>query len=106
MHCDSWNNWAGVLFLTPNAPLNAGTGLYMFEDGTRFEREQDIRKNKEYINLHTQDVTKWSCVDKIGNIFNRLILFNATHFHQSMDYFGHSKETGRLFQVFFFSTEK
>ena len=106
MHCDSWNNWAAILFLTPDAPINAGTGLYMFEDGTRFDSEQNIRNNKDYISKHTQDVTKWTCVDKVGNIFNRLVIFNANHFHQSMDYFGYSKETGRLFQVFFFSTEK
>ena len=37
---------------------------------------------------------------------NRLVIFNANSFHMSMDYFGHDKETGRLFQVFFFSTEK
>ena len=105
-HCDSWNNWAAVLYLTPNAPLNSGTGFYQFEDGTRFEYEHKKRNNKEEIDKYTQDVTKWDLVDKVGNIFNRLILFNSKHFHQSMDYFGHSKETGRLFQCFFFTTEK
>ena len=54
----------------------------------------------------SQDITKWELVDKVGNIFNRLIIFNAHHFHSSMDYFGTTKEDGRLFQVFFFSTEK
>tara|TARA_B110001450_G_C17539956_1_gene448208 strand:+ start:56 stop:805 length:750 start_codon:yes stop_codon:yes gene_type:complete len=105
-HVDGWNNWAGVLYLTPNAPLNSGTGLYRFKDGTRFDYEQEIRNNKELIDNSTTDFTKWELVDKIGNVFNRLVIFNAHHFHISMDYFGHNKETGRLFQVFFFSTEK
>mgnify|MGYP001173591384 CR=1 FL=1 len=28
IHTDSWNNWAAVLYLTPNAPESSGTGLY------------------------------------------------------------------------------
>ncbi len=105
-HVDSWNNWAGVLYLTPDAPVNSGTGLYRYKDGTRFDHEQKIRGNTDEINKHTQDVTQWELVDKVGNIFNRLVIFNANSFHMSMDYFGHDKHTGRLFQVFFFSTEK
>lgn len=105
-HVDSWNNWAGVLYMTPNAPLNSGTALYRFKDGTRFDYEQKMRENKEQIENATTDFTKWEIVDKIGNVFNRLVLFNANHFHSSMNYFGHNKETGRLFQVFFFSTER
>ena len=54
----------------------------------------------------SQDVSKWELVDKVGNVFNRLILFNANHFHCSMDYFGNNSNDGRLFQVFFFSTER
>ena len=106
VHVDGWNNWAGVLYMTPDAPLNSGTGLYRFKDGTRFEYEQKLRNNKKLMDNSTTDFTKWELVDKVGNIFNRLVLFNAHHFHTSMDYFGHNKETGRLFQVFFFSTEK
>jgi hypothetical protein len=34
------------------------------------------------------------------------LFFNSNRFHMSMDYFGDTKENGRLFQVFFFSTER
>ena len=105
-HVDSWNNWAGVLYLTPNAPPSGGTGLYRFEDGTRFDFEQKIRNNEDKINNATTDFTKWDLIDQIGNVFNRLVLFNAHHFHSSMDYFGSNPGDGRLFQVFFFSTER
>jgi hypothetical protein len=37
-----------------------------------------------------------------GNVF----IFNAHRYHISMGYFGDTKENGRLFQTFFFSTEK
>ena len=105
-HVDSWNNWAGVLYLTPDAPVTSGTGLYRYKDGTRLEQEQKIKENKAQMDEHSQDVTKWDLVDQVGNVFNRLVIFNANHFHSSMDYFGTNKDDGRLVQVFFFSTEK
>ena len=106
IHNDGWNNWAGVLYLTPNAPVNSGTGIYRFKDGTRNVDEAEARGNKKIIDEYSQDYTKWELVDKVGNVFNRLVLFNSKQYHASMDYFGTNKENGRLFQVFFFSTEK
>lgn len=106
IHMDGFNNWAGVLYMTPNAPLTSGTGFYKFNDGTFCEKDQIILDNKKETDNFSQDLTKWEQVDKVGNIFNRLILFDSKRFHMSMDYFGDSKENGRLFQVFFFSTER
>lgn len=105
VHIDGFNNWAGVLYLTPNAPISSGTSFYRFHDGTTCKRDMDILENKKETDKYGQDLTKWENVDKVGNVFNRLILFNSYRFHMSMDYFGDSKENGRLFQVFFFSTE-
>ena len=106
VHIDGYNNWAGVLYLTPDAPLSSGTSFYQFYDGTTCKRDMELLGNKEETDKYSQDLTKWKKVDQVGNIFNRLILFNSNRFHMSMDYFGDTKENGRLFQVFFFSTEK
>lgn len=106
VHVDSWNNWAGVLFLTPDAPLSAGTAFYRFHDGTTNEADNKLLNNKSETDNYSQDLTKWEMVDRAGNVFNRLILFNSHRYHMSMDYFGDSKENGRLFQVFFFTTER
>jgi len=106
IHTDKWNNWAGVVFLTPNAPLSAGTAFYKFKDGATCQEEGNMLKNQTDVDRCSQDLTKWELVDRVGNVFNRLILFNAKRYHMSMDYFGDTKENGRLFQVFFFSTEK
>lgn len=106
VHIDGFNNWAGVVFLTPNAPLSSGTAFYEFYDGTTNKAEMELLGNKEETDKCSQDLTKWNMVDCVGNVFNRLILFNSHRFHMSMDYFGDSKENGRLFQVFFFSTER
>ena len=106
IHNDGWNNWAGVLYLTPNAPVNSGTGIFRFKDGTRTVDEAEARGNKKIIDENSQDYNRWELVDKVGNVFNRLVLFNSKQYHASMDYFGTNKENGRLFQVFFFSTER
>jgi hypothetical protein len=106
IHVDGFNNWAGVLYMTPDAPLSSGTGFYKYKDGTTYETDMKIMNNKTEIDNSSQDLTRWEQVDKVGNVFNRLILFNAKRFHMSLDYFGNMKENGRLFQVFFFSTER
>jgi hypothetical protein len=106
IHTDKFNNWAGVLFMTPNAPTTAGTAFYKYLDGTTGEADVKLMDNLKELDTNSQDMTKWIKVDEIGNVFNRLVLFNSTKYHMSMDYFGTTKENSRLFQVFFFSTEK
>ena len=81
-------------------------GIFRFKDGTRTVDEAEARGSKKLLDENSQDYTKWELVDKVGNVFNRLVLFNSKQYHASMDYFGTNKENGRLFQVFFFSTER
>ena len=106
IHADGWNNWAGVLYLTPDAPLSAGTAFYRFKNGEYSEEDAKLLNTTEQTDNCSQDLTKWEQVDRVGNVFNRLILFNSKRFHMSMDYFGDTKENSRLFQVFFFTTER
>jgi hypothetical protein len=99
VHTDHFNTWAGICYLTPDAPLTGGTGLFMYkktnsmyEDGTDYGD-------------HTQDMTKWEMVDRIGNRFNRLVFYRSDIYHTSLDYFGKDKNDARLFQLFFLTTE-
>lgn len=98
IHADSFNTWAGVLYLTPDAPLSGGTALY------RHKQTGHITDRGEF--YHPQDYTKWEIVDRVGNVFNRLVLYRGNMFHASVDYFGSNLEDGRLIQTFFFSTER
>ena len=41
VHIDGHNNWAGVLYLTPDAPLSSGTSFYKFYDGTTCKRDME-----------------------------------------------------------------
>jgi hypothetical protein len=57
------------------------------------------------VNKYKHDVTKWNLIDSIGNVFNRLVIYNSRHFHKPSGYFGTELENSRLIQVFFFNTE-
>jgi Family of unknown function (DUF6445) len=110
IHTDYHTSWAGVCYLTPDAPLSSGTGLFRHKETgytTWNFHDQDLPQDvTEKLNNDSQDMTKWEMVDRIGNVFNRLILYRADNFHVSLDYFGQDKYDGRLFQVFFFNTER
>jgi hypothetical protein len=109
IHSDSYTDWAGVCYLTPDAPLSSGTGLFMHKE-TKLREWKHYKGEEddpiyEIVSTESQDYTKWDMVDRVGNVFNRLILYRSENFHVSLDYFGKDKEDGRLFQVFFFNTE-
>lgn len=97
IHSDHYNMWAGVCYLTPNAPHTSGTALYRHKESGEF-----YRNGKEY---QGYDYTKWDQFDTIGNKYNRLIIYRGDLFHASLDYFGDNLHNGRLFQTFFFNTE-
>jgi hypothetical protein len=111
IHADQTTKWAGVCYLTPDAPLSAGTGLFKHKSTglTTAPRNEDGTYNQnllDIINKDSQDMTKWELVDRLANVYNRLILYRGDNFHISLDYFGQDKYDGRLFQTFFFDTEK
>jgi hypothetical protein len=109
IHCDATTGWAGVLFLTPNAPLSAGTAIYKHKEtglmSWKYVEHTDEENRTAAPLLETQDFTKWDLVDRFANVYNRLVLYRGEYFHTSLDYFGTNKENGRLFQTFFFDTE-
>jgi hypothetical protein len=86
------NDWSGIIFLTPDAPVDTGLSFYEYKD-----KNSDIN----IMNTYSQDMTKWKEVDKIGNIFNRFILFNSKKWHTYKNNFGTDIDNGLLVQVFF-----
>jgi hypothetical protein len=97
LHCDE-TDWAGILYLTPNAPASAGTGIFRHKETQIFTGPN--------IDINAKDEDQWELITTIGNVYNRLVLYNGKMFHRSLiSGFGNSKETGRLTQVFFFNTD-
>jgi|APCry1669191961_1035387.scaffolds.fasta_scaffold00182_6 Family of unknown function (DUF6445) len=112
IHNDGNCSWAGVLYLTPDAPVSGGTGLFKHKrtGWMQVPRKSDGTQDIDLLNntiegWEYQDYTKWDLHDKIGNKFNRLVMYRGDYFHASLDYFGDNPQNGRLFQVFFFNTE-
>ena len=112
IHADSTTDWAAVCYLTPDAPVSSGTGIFKHKKtGWMNYDYKEAKQNPEYDKNapsgdDMQDYTKWEMVDRVGNIFNRLIMYRADNYHVSLDYFGKDISDGRLFQVFFFNTER
>jgi hypothetical protein len=110
IHSDGTTNWAGVCYLTPDAPLSSGTGIFRHkETGLKnwiYTEHTEEETKTAAPHVEGMDYTKWEMVDRIGNVYNRLILYRGDLFHVSLDYFGKDLQDGRLFQTFFFNTEK
>lgn len=100
IHADSFNTWAAVCYLTPDAPLSSGTALYRHKATGEYEKT-----NNEQPHLDGNDYTKWERADYVANKYNRLVVYRGNLYHASLDYFGNNYQNGRLFQTFFFNTE-
>ena len=109
IHSDSTTGWAAVLYLTPNAPVSSGTGLYKHKETGLCGWDNNLYSEEETSKaphmIEPRDYTKWELVDRLGNKFNRLVMYRSDNYHVSMDYFGQYMYDGRLFQVFFFTTD-
>ncbi len=106
LHQDTNTIFAGVLYLTPNAPLNTGTSLFkpnaLFDEvkyqAALKQSEVNFRTNQpvstEFHNMFDETV-------RVNNVYNTLILFNAQTYHAANEFFGDTLQNSRMAQVFF-----
>jgi hypothetical protein len=99
-HSDEQSH-AGIIFLTPNAPVESGIQLVKSRVTGARQPSADPNTSATY-GGNLLDSTKWEPVDKIGNIYNRLILWNGRLNHAPSCYFGTGLSDARLFWMFFF----
>ena len=101
-HFDA-QEYAGVLFLSPDAPPETGTTFYRSKHTKKMKIQNGdhpiVFKNGFY------DSTEFEIVDVVGNVYNRVVLFDARMIHAASCYFGTNMENGRLFQLFFFDLD-
>lgn len=115
VHADTVIDWAGLIFLTPNAPMECGVGFYKhketglegpptdeyarelgFEDANEFE-EKIVRRDMA-------DLSKWDLHSFVGPVYNRLVLFRGGDlYHAPMSGLGESTDDSRITQNFFFN---
>lgn len=98
-HCDL-QVWAAMIYLTPNAPYDTGTSFYAHrETGIRSSQDPD---HGRAFSGGFYDKTRFDLVDTVGNIYNRLVIFDSHSIHAAAGYFGAQLHNSRLFQIFFF----
>jgi hypothetical protein len=103
-HCDD-QRWAGMLYLTPNAPYQCGTTLYAHKVSRArsfYDPGWDDSWKKNAPGDPHLDRTPFEPVDVLGNVYNRLVIFDASSIHSASEYFGTYIENSRLWQMFFF----
>lgn len=95
IHCDK-QRYAAMVYLHPDAPCSTGTSFWRHKEiKCQYYRDGSF-KNGNY------DFTPFEEVDRIGNIYNRLVIFDAQMIHSASQYFGKELTDSRLFQIFFF----
>jgi hypothetical protein len=107
IHTDTNTIFAGVLYLTPDAPLNSGTSLY--KKNATFNQEkytQALEHNDAQFKvgqkvMATDYHSMFDEVVRINNVYNTLIMYEGDTFHAANNFFGTTLNNARLAQVFF-----
>jgi hypothetical protein len=97
------SEYMAIVFLSPNPPNNSGITLYRSKH-TKNMTVSDNEKTTVFQNGN-QDITEFEPVDVIGNVYNRLVIFNSKYIHAISHNFGNNNDNGRLVQLFSFDSK-
>ena len=109
IHTDHNTVFAGVLYLTPDAPLNSGTSLFKPNkqfDEAKYQQalvDNDDRFKAGEIAMRTDYHSMFDEIVRVNNVYNTLIIYEGRHFHAANQFFGKTLKDSRLAQVFFVS---
>lgn len=106
-HCDD-QKWAAMVYLTPNAPIECGTSFYRHKETKKYHSSQIDLNTQESLEVFNQltffDKTPYEKIDTVGNVFNRLVIFDGGLIHAASEYFGWDIPSSRLFHMYFFNS--
>jgi len=108
-HVDN-QTYAGIVFLTPDAPASTGTAFYRSKVTGDYKFDDEKRQTINYVRafqgksaeMNFYDGTNFEKIDEVGNVYNRLVLFDAKNIHAATQYFGDAIDNSRFFHMFFF----
>jgi hypothetical protein len=111
-HLDTKSYCAGVVYLTPNPPKEAGT--IIFDDVQNIEEHEELQKaksnyysngikHKDYDEMREKNNSLSDKNITVENIYNRALIYPANYVHSENKFFGDTKENSRLTCVFFLS---
>lgn len=100
VHADTSARWAGLVYLSPRTESDGGTRFYQHKKTglMRFPENEELRK------LVLEDRLKPSCweeIDRVGFVYNRLLIYDALLFHRNGKTWGKTLQTARLTHNFF-----
>ncbi len=107
IHTDHNTVFAGVLYLTPDSPLNSGTSLFKPNksyDEAKYQQalvDNDVRFKAGKIAMNTDYHSMFDEIVRVNNVYNTLIIYEGRHFHAANQFFGKTMQDSRLAQVFF-----
>lgn len=113
VHFDEPSDWMSLLiYLTPDAPYDTGTSFWqhrktgLIAKPTKLDSSKLGLRRTELEAFIERDGWKRNCwieVDRVGNRFNRAVMFPAGRLHSATKHFGLNLNSGRLYQSFHFS---
>jgi hypothetical protein len=103
-HADSQSH-AAIVLLTPDAPIEAGTKFLRSRVTGARRSPPDQATSDATFGGNLLDPTKWDVVDVVGNVYNRMAIWDARMIHAASCYFGTKPDNARLFWMFFFNAE-
>lgn len=99
-HSDS-QDYAAAVYLTKYADF-MGTGFYRHKiHGLRRPSNSNLVNEDMYSEFNLLNADNWELVDKVGGVFNRLVIWDAKLIHAAQPYVDK-----RLVQLYFFSIKK
>lgn len=118
-HSDT-QSYAAAVYLTPDAPVGAGTSFWRDKvhgcrrppnhplEYDRFADDEARQKalNEVYSEYNILHPDNWELVDRVGCVYNRLVVWDAQMIHSASSYEGLVSDVAdkaRLVQLFFFS---
>jgi hypothetical protein len=112
VHYDTPASWVMLLiYLTPNAPYDTGTSLWAHRKTglTGMPSKKDVERLgisilelNEIINKDNKKARNWEEIDRVGNVYNRAVIFPSGLLHSATRHFGSNRFNGRLYQSFHF----
>jgi hypothetical protein len=112
IHYDDPLPWVMFLiYLTPNAPYDAGTSLWQHKStgltkpptpAEAKERGSTVKKLLAILERDARSRSRWTEIDRVGNVFNRAVMFPGGFYHSASRHFGSGLGDGRIYQSFHF----
>jgi len=106
IHQDGNVVFAGIIYLSPDAPLNSGTSI--FRKNNQFNQkdydEAMLLNDKKLKSNNQSDYDYHKMFDEVvtvNNVYNSLVLFEGDTYHAANKFFGSSINDARLTQTFF-----